>query len=155
MTAMCVVAGCGGSGGGVMRATLTDEGCTYEGDTTPPAGMFSIEVRNETTRFTHFTLVELADDATIEEIAPSFKKAEQNYMQTGVTPKESEVFKRGIAFASVEPEATSELPANESPGRYAVICTVGSVSDTRETSNAPDFPSRVYAPVELDVVPRS
>jgi hypothetical protein len=138
-----------------MRATLTDDGCTYEGDTTPGPGAFSIEVRNETTRFTHFTLVELAEGATIEEIAPSFKKAQEDYEQTRVTPKQSRLFTRGIAFTSVEPEATSELPANESAGRYAVICIVGSDTDTRESAYTPDFPSRVYVPVELDVAPTS
>jgi hypothetical protein len=34
-----------------MRATLTSEGCTYEGDTTPPTGMFTIEVENKTQFF--------------------------------------------------------------------------------------------------------
>jgi hypothetical protein len=52
------------------------------GDMTPAAGAFSMEVRNETTRFTHFTLAELADGATIEEIAPSFKKEQREYEQT-------------------------------------------------------------------------
>jgi hypothetical protein len=154
MTAGCVIAGCGGSGN-VMRATLTDDGCTYEGDTTPAPGAFSIEVRNETTRFTNFALFELTDVAAIEDIAPSFEMAQQEYERTGVTPKRSELFKRPIANSSVEPESTSELPARESTGRYVVICTVLSNTDTREASNAPSFPARVYAPVELDVTPTS
>jgi hypothetical protein len=33
---------------GAMRATLTDDGCTYEGNTSPAAGMFTIEVENQT-----------------------------------------------------------------------------------------------------------
>ena len=30
------------------RARLTNDGCTYNGDTSPAAGMFTIEVENQT-----------------------------------------------------------------------------------------------------------
>jgi hypothetical protein len=38
---------CGGDEA-AMDATLTNDGCTYHGDTSPTAGMFTIEVENQT-----------------------------------------------------------------------------------------------------------
>ena len=51
-----------------MRATLTDDDCTYRGDTTAVAGSFSIEVENRTLRFASFGLVKLDDTETIKDI---------------------------------------------------------------------------------------
>lgn len=45
-----------------MRATLTLDGCAYEGDTSPAPGLFTIEVRNQTPYGANFVLYELADD---------------------------------------------------------------------------------------------
>ena len=39
-----------------MRVTLTDDGCTYKGDTTPAPGPFDIGVENKTSHFANFTL---------------------------------------------------------------------------------------------------
>lgn len=58
-----VLAGCGGgTNSGPMRATLTLDGCAYEGDTSPAPGLFTIEVRNQTPYGANFVLYELADD---------------------------------------------------------------------------------------------
>ena len=43
---LVLATGCGG-GSHTMRVTLTDDGCTYEGDTTPAPGPFNIEVENK------------------------------------------------------------------------------------------------------------
>jgi hypothetical protein len=63
------VAGVGG-GADVMRVTLTAEGYTYEGDTTPVPGVFRVEVGNETHDVANFAVAELAEGAKIEEIEP-------------------------------------------------------------------------------------
>jgi hypothetical protein len=60
-----LAAGCGGDGADVMRATLTDQGCTYEGDTTPSPGLFTIQVRNESRYVTNFPLWELAEGSKL------------------------------------------------------------------------------------------
>jgi hypothetical protein len=36
-----------GGGGNSLRATLTDDGCTYEGDTSPDTGRFTIDLEDE------------------------------------------------------------------------------------------------------------
>jgi hypothetical protein len=75
-------AGCGG-GADVMRATLTAEGCTYEGDTTPAPGVFRVEVRNETHDVANFAVAELAEGAKIEEIEPWYAEAREQLGQPG------------------------------------------------------------------------
>ncbi len=103
--------GCGGDDGGTMRATLTDDGCTYEGDTTPAAGVFSIEVRNET------RLYELADGATIEDIAPAYEKAQARVRADGSATRGPRTVQEADLERDGRTRATSELPANESTGR--------------------------------------
>ena len=49
-----------------MRATLTDAGCTYEGDEMPRAGMFTVEVENQTEYVGAFALAAIAEGSTIE-----------------------------------------------------------------------------------------
>ena len=44
---------CGGDEA-AMRGTLTDDGCTYDGDTSPTAGRFTIAVENQTEFFGSF-----------------------------------------------------------------------------------------------------
>jgi hypothetical protein len=76
------VAGCGGCPD-VMGATLTAEGCTYEGDTTPAAGVFQVEVRNDTHDVANFAVAELAEGAKIEEIEPWYEEARRKLGQPG------------------------------------------------------------------------
>jgi hypothetical protein len=80
-----LAAGCGG-GVDVMRATLTAEGCTYEGDTTPAPGVFTVEVRNETHNVAEFMIAELAEGAKIEEVEPWYEEARRNLAQGVRTP---------------------------------------------------------------------
>ena len=60
-------AGCGSGSNDedVMRATLTGDGCRYQGDTTPVPGTFAIDVRNETKEPADFVLMMLPKDATL------------------------------------------------------------------------------------------
>jgi len=47
LIAVMLLASCSGDGGRSLRATLTDDGCMYEGDTSPDAGTFTIETWHE------------------------------------------------------------------------------------------------------------
>jgi hypothetical protein len=155
MAAGGLATGCASDGGDVTRATLTDDGCAYEGDTTPAPGLFTVEVRNETLRFANFALWELAEGSKIEEIEPWYAEARREYEQTGVLPQYPPQLKRPISASLVNPDATSELPANESTGRYVVLCAVLPNTDARQASGSPVFGSHLYAAVELDVRPTS
>ena len=82
-----VAAGCGGGGdntGEVMRATLTGDGCRYQGDTTPAPGLFTIEVRNESSERADFHLVELPAGTTLEEVESWIEETRRRYEQTGM-----------------------------------------------------------------------
>ena len=67
--------GCGGGGSDTMRATLTDDGCTYEGDTTPAPGLYTIEVENKTSHFAIFELWALAPGMNVEDVQHAFERA--------------------------------------------------------------------------------
>ena len=69
-----LAAGCGGGGSDTMRATLTDDGCTYEGDTTPAPGLFDIEVENKTSHLAVFSMWALANGKTVEDVQHASSK---------------------------------------------------------------------------------
>jgi hypothetical protein len=79
-----VAAGCGGGGdntGGVMRVTLTGDGCRCQGDTTPAPGLFTIEVRNESSERAHFELIELPAGTTLNDVEGWLEEARQRHEQ--------------------------------------------------------------------------
>jgi hypothetical protein len=142
---------CGGGGdntGEVMRATLTGDGCRYQGDTTPGPGLFTIEVRNESSERASFHLIEVPAGTTLNDVESWFEEARRKYQQTGT------VSMPHIGWASstlVGPHATSELPGNASTGRFAVLCApAGSLF--ADASN-PRFLSGIVAAAELEVTP--
>jgi hypothetical protein len=148
-----VAAGCGGGGdntGEVMRATFTGDGCRCQGDTTPAAGLFTIEVRNETSERGDFDLIELPAGTTLEDVEGWFEEARQRYEQTGTLSMPHHI--TWVSSTLVEPHATSELPGNASTGRFAVLCQPAS-SLFSDASSGRGFPSRVIAAAELEVTP--
>ena len=62
--------GCGGDEA-PMRATLTNDGCTYDGDSSPTAGMFTIEVENQTESSGGFVLLSIAEGSTVDDLQPA------------------------------------------------------------------------------------
>ena len=64
---------CGGDEA-AMRATLTNDGCTYDGDTSPTAGMFTIEVENQTEFSGSFVLLSLAEGSTVDDLQPALEQ---------------------------------------------------------------------------------
>ena len=137
-----LAAGCSGGGDNnadVMRATLTGDGCRYEGKTTPGAGTFSIEVRNETNKPVNFQLMVLPKNAALKDVEAWFHQALRRWRQTGkyvLRPIE------WVSNTEVAAHAASELPANVPAGRLAVLCAPG---DQRR--------SDIIAAAELDVTP--
>jgi hypothetical protein len=114
--------GGGGNNGAVMRATLTGDGCRYEGNTTPGAGTFSVEVRNETNKPVNFDLMVLPQDTKLKDVETWFAKALQTWEQTGKYVLHPITW---VSSTEVAPHAASELPANVSTGRLAVLCVSG------------------------------
>jgi hypothetical protein len=148
MVAGGLAAGCGG-GADVMRATLTAEGCTYEGDTTPAPGVFRVEVRNETHDVANFAIAELAEGAKIEEIERWYEEARRKLGQPGPYNFSPPQLKKGPFSSSlVAAGTTGELPVNESSGRYVVLCALDA-----GTWGAGGWGLRLFAATELNVQP--
>jgi len=122
-----------------MRATLTDDGCTYEGDTSPAAGMFTIEVENQTKFFGAFALASLDEGTTVDDLEPFLAQTRDQFAQDGTLPDPPEYYEQ-VVRSGVEAGATSALPADVPAGTYALMCFV---------DNLPTF--RVYAAEQLDV----
>src|SRR5262245_21295972 len=81
-----LAAGCNGgdsSHEGVMRATLTGDGCRYEGSTTPAQGTFAVEVRNETNKPAEFALMILPQGAKLTDVETWFHQALRTWQRTG------------------------------------------------------------------------
>src|SRR5262245_17352353 len=73
---------CGGDEA-AMRATLTNDGCTYDGDTSPTGGMFTIEVENQTELSGSFVLLSLAEGATVDDLQPSLDRYPRQFEREG------------------------------------------------------------------------
>ena len=147
--------GCGGGGSDTMRATLTDDGCTYEGETSPAPGLHTIEVENKTTHFVTFGMWKLAPGKSAEDVQDAYTQALADFKRTHKKPFGSGVGRLYAPnfgrYTDTDPEATSELPLNEFSGRFAIVCFEGSSADTRTSSSALTSPSAVYVATELDV----
>ena len=107
-----------------MRATLTDDGCAYEGDETPSAGMFTVEVENQTEYVGAFALAAIAEGSTIEgDLEPFVEKARQQWQQTRTLPDLPPYYEQVVRGAAQAGEVTS-LPADVPAGTYALMCFV-------------------------------
>ena len=106
-----------------MRATLTDVGCTYEGDETPAAGMFTVEVENQTASFGAFALAALAEGSTIDDLKPFVQTAQQTFQESGNLP-DPPAFYSQVVRVGVEAGESSLLPADVPAGTYALMCFI-------------------------------
>jgi len=133
-----LLAACGG-GDTEMRATLADDDCTYEGVETPAAGMFTVEVENQTVYYGAFALAAIAEGSTIDDLEPFLEKGRQHFQRSGTLPDLPAYYEQ-VVRAGVEAGATSLLPADVPAGTYALMCFVD------------DLPTwRVYVAAQLDV----
>lgn len=141
LAAVAMLAACGGGAGSVeeMRAVLTEDGCTYEGSLEPTAGMFTIDVENDTEYFGAFAVASLANGSTVGDLEPYLEKARQQFAANGTLP-ELPPFYEQVARSGIEAGESGYLPVDVAAGTYALMCFVD------------DLPTwRVYAAAELDV----
>ena len=135
-----------------MQATLTDDDCTYRGDTTAAAGRFSIEVENRTFRFAAFGLISLGTTATIEDVDLFHQRlTARRLARSRAVPDVPPPFGGWVAGAEVEPSSSTSLPVDISAGRYVVACYVHSNSEEQLTSDAIPRPERAFTAAQLDV----
>jgi hypothetical protein len=147
LSTAALATGCGGGGGSsrsgaggsdTMRVSLTDDGITDEGDTTPAPGPFNIEVENKTSHFANFTLSALPAGKNVEDV--------QHAVEQGPAIK-----LRGVGGVRTGPGETSLLFVYESRGRFVIGCWVHT-SAAAAQSDVPPPPLAVYVvPVELEV----
>ena len=134
-----VLAACGAGSESDMKATLTVDQCTYEGNKTPAAGMFTVEVENRTEYFGAFALAALSAGHTLEDLEPHLKEARQQFARDGTLPP-LPAFYEQVVRTGVEAGSTSRLPADVPAGTYALMCFVD------------DLPTwRIYPAAQLDV----
>jgi hypothetical protein len=134
------LAPCGGRDDSQMRATLTDDGCTYQGDKTAAAGRFTIEVENQTGHGGHFVLKELANGSTTDSIQPILDNP---------TSEIASLFKVApVFFSDVSGNATGVLLADLPAGTYVLMCRskdMGAAQGLRvaaqiEVTGTPSYP---------------
>ena len=163
-----LLAACGGNGDTRMRVTLTDAGCTYQGDTKPAAGRFTIEVKNQTEHGANFAFIRLAKGLTAAKIKPilaketawmrSLSEAEIRNMEHGKPPLHHPRpnlppifdFQRDGSATDIGAGATSVLPGGGgSAGSYAVICRNIIHVGGREQAVWKDY--KQYVAAQIDV----
>ena len=141
LIAVMLLASCSGDGGRSLRATLTDDGCTYEGDTSPDAGTFTIDVENTTKFFGAFALARLSDGKTINDLQPYLEKARRQFATSGTLPAPPfPGFYEQVVRSGVEAGQDGDLQADLPAGTYALMCFA---------DNLPMW--RVYRAAQLDV----
>jgi hypothetical protein len=138
--AILLPAACGGDTADEMRATMTDDGCTYMGDETLSTGMFTVEVENRTEYFGAFALAGIAEGFTVEDdLEPLLAEARQQFEQNGTLPALPPFYEQVVRGAAQAGETTF-LDVDVPAGTYALMCFVD------------DLPTwRVYAAAQLDV----
>jgi hypothetical protein len=148
LSALGLLAGCGGGGSETMRATLTDDGCTYDGPASAHAGRFTIEVSNDSDSFGAFFLSAVADDDA-DELQSTIDGVLRRFEKSGESP--ARVPWRTIVGSQASPSETTVIPADVKAGSYAVLCFVSARTDSRQTSNEQVPPAAVYVATRLDV----
>ena len=117
------LASCGGGAGNSLHATLTDDGCTYEGDTSPAAGVFTIDFANKTKFFAEVALARLSDGKTINDLQSYLEKARREFAQSGTLPAPPfPDFYEQVVRSGVEARQKGDLPADLPAGTYALMC---------------------------------
>lgn len=140
LTAVMPLASCGG-GGNSLHATLTDDGCTYEGDTSPAAGRFTIDLADKTRFFGAFALARLSDGKTINDLHPYLERARREFAETGtLAAPPFPSFYEQVIRSGVGAGQNGDLPADLPAGTYALMCFA---------DNLPMW--EVYRAAQLDV----
>jgi hypothetical protein len=149
LSAIGVLAGCGGGGGEGMRATLTDDRCTYEGPSSATAGRFTIEVANDSRSFGGFFLATAASNAEADDLQATIDRLLRHYRRSGESRLRAPW--TPIVESAIGPSETGVIPADVSAGQYFILCLVGPSTDTRHSSSEPLLPDAAYVATRLDV----
>ena len=112
---------CGNDTGGEMRLRLTDAGCTYEGNKTPAAGMFTIEVQNDSSKEGAFALGKITAGSTVGDL-DAYVEEERRRIQHGNEIAGAPAFYWQVVRVGAAPGAGSALPADVGAGTYALTC---------------------------------
>jgi hypothetical protein len=154
--AALIVVGCGGQGDGEPRVTLTEDGCTYDGEETPAAkddfGRFDIAVENRTPRFADFAIVRLARDVAFDEVEPliaSGKAAFPARSATAPALAAARILDRGFFHTEVDRTSSGVLTVDQPTGRYVVICRILRASASCRHRRMPRRPSPSTPPAGL------
>jgi hypothetical protein len=138
VTTVLLAACGGGDASSEMRATLTDDDCTYEGDGTPATGAFTVEVENQSSKDAAFALARIVAGATIDDLEAYLEEVQQRLQQgKGLLPPPafySQVVRVGVATGT-----SSRLPADVAAGTYALTCFID------------DPPTAIYLATPLEV----
>lgn len=118
-----------GDNAAAMRATLTNDGCKYEGDTYMTAGVVAIEGENQTQFSGAFGLVSLAVGSTVDDLKSGLEKHPEQFVRDGTLPKPPpqpyRVWPDYYALwgrSSVPAGTIGQLTANVPVGTYVVVC---------------------------------
>lgn len=122
-----------------MRLVLTDDGCTYEGNETPEAGAFTVDVENQSSVDGAFALAAIAEGSTIDDLEPFLEKARRQFQRSGTLP-DPPAFYSQVVRVGVASGTSSLLPADVAAGTYALTCF---------NDDAPTW--RVFLAGQLDV----
>jgi hypothetical protein len=141
--------------------TLTDDGCTYEGASTPKMGAygdFEIAVDNETSSFAHISLARLGDTVQFEDVDAAlaqFRRALLKGFRNSAFASRNPPWAL-VAGADIDPTSSAVMPVDTSSsasivhsGRYIVVCWFYSDEDTRQSSSDRAMPERILATGEL------
>ncbi len=131
----------GGSGANGMRAVLTGDGCSYQGDEEPAPGALTVEVQNQSSVDGAFALAGIAEGATIDDLEKYMNDERQRHQQ-GAQLRGPPAFYSQVVRVGVAAGTSSQLPAELAAGRYALMCF---------NDDPPIW--RVYLAGQLDVTP--
>jgi hypothetical protein len=124
-----------------MRAVLTDDGCTYQGDDEPGPGALTVVVENQSAVDGAFALAGIAEAATIDHLKKYMSDERQRHEQ-GIQLRGPPAFYSQVVRVAVAAGTSSQLPAQLAAGRYALMCF---------NDDPPIW--RVYLAGQLDVNP--
>lgn len=116
------LAGCGGDdSGSTPGLALTDLACTYTGTDTPPAGSFSVEAVNDSSKDGVFGLYGIAAGTQFADVQ-AFADTEQTRLEQGEAPRPLPAYLTLVTRVVVATETKGTLTADLAPGQYALVC---------------------------------
>ena len=118
-----LLVGCGGDAeSNDMLLTLTDLDCTYEGDESPQAGTFSVELVNDSSTPGIFELYTIAAGSEFSDVQ-AYVDQEQQRIEQGAEPLGLPDFLSLVTREDVATGDSGTLTSDVTAGTYALMCT--------------------------------